>query len=238
MILKTNKINIIVPCYNPLKGWEKTLKTNFFELKDRMGEEDMGLILVNDGSTKNVSQLDIKYLKEEIPGFRYYYSEENKGKGSALRMGVAASLSKYAVFTDIDFPYELDSMVQVYKKLVEGSDVALGTRDYRYYEKTPFIRKLISKLFRKSMKLLLNLKVSDTQCGLKGFNEKGKEEFLKTTINRFLFDLEFVKRCSRKNSLLIETVNVQLKENVIFSHMNFKILLIEGFNFIFILLRK
>lgn len=79
--------------------------------------------------------------------------------------------------------------------------------------------------------------VTDTQCGLKGFNQKGKDMFLQTKINRYLFDFEFIYNVCRNKSLQYQTVEVQLKENVVFSKMKFKILLQESFNLIKVLLK-
>ena len=231
-------LDIIVPCYNPILGWEKDLCQNFLSFCNLFKEDNIRLILVNDGSVKNVSPLEINFLSNSIKNFIFIDSKKNKGKGSALRIGVKKSTAEMVIFTDIDFPYTLKSMENVYKSLCNGADVSLGSRDLQYYEKTPFIRRIISKNFRVLMKFSLNLKASDTQCGLKGFKSKGKEIFLKTTINRFLFDLEFVKECSAKKDLKIDVVPVFLKEGVTFSQMNFKILMTESLNFIYIIFKR
>ncbi|MBK7037383.1 MAG: hypothetical protein IPH42_13850 [Bacteroidetes bacterium] len=78
----------------------------------------------------------------------------------------------------------------------------------------------------------MRLKISDTQCGLKGFNKKGKDIFLKTTINRYLFDLEFIFLVSRQKEVSMVPVEIELKENIQFSSMRTGILLSEGFNFL------
>ena len=238
MQVRQTELDIIVPCYNPLKNWEEELYKNFTNLNKSLTEVCVGLILINDGSTDNVTKETIFFLEERLSNFKYIDSKENRGKGSALRLGVESSVAKHIIFTDIDFPYELNSMFEIYKSLQTNADVSLGNRNLNYYEKTPLIRKIISKTFRAIMKLLLNLETTDTQCGLKGFNEKGKKEFLKTTINRFLFDLEFVKLCSNNKNIIIRAIPVKLKEGIVFSKMNFKILLVETFNFLFILIKK
>ena len=76
------------------------------------------------------------------------------------------------------------------------------------------------------------MKIYDTQCGLKAFNQKGKNIFLETTINRYLFDLEFVYLASNAEDIKIIPVNVQLKPGVVFSKMNFKVLRSELMSFI------
>lgn len=231
-------LDIIVPCYNPLLNWEKELYKNFLLFSQLLEKVNITLILINDGSTKNVEENNLAFLRSKIANFKYVEYKKNKGKGFALRQGVAISTAEDMIFTDIDFPYKLNSIVAVFNKLQHNADVVLGHRNSSYYSKTPFIRTLISKSFRSLLKLSLSLKATDTQCGLKGFNQKGKEEFLKTTINRFLFDLEFVKRCSQRKDLIIKIEPVTLKENVVFSQMNFKILAGEGLNFLLILLKK
>jgi hypothetical protein len=113
----------------------------------------------------------------------------------------------------------------------------LGHRGETYYAKTPYIRKLISKFLRWSLKTFLRLPTDDSQCGIKGFNKKGAAVFLQTKIDRFLFDLEFIKLAS-KTDLKIKTAEVTLKPDVVFSKVNLKILARESVNFLKVLLRK
>jgi len=231
-------LDIIVPCFNPPLGWEKELCDNFNALQKKLNSVELTLILINDGSIKNINETSLVLLKNQISKFDYIEYKENKGKGFALRKGVKASKANSIIFTDIDFPYELDSMLAVFNELQNKTDVVLGHRNSKYYSKTPLFRMLISKTFRYLLKVFLRLRATDTQCGLKGFNSKGKEEFLQTSIDRFLFDLEFVKRCSQRKDLVIKPVSVTLKENVVFSQMNFKILAAEFLNFLMILVKK
>jgi len=236
--MTTPLLNIIIPCYNPPLGWEKVVLFNYLSIQKELNQCSVGMVLVNDGSTQNVTTKNIDFLKENIGCFTYVDYPDNNGKGYALRKAVQFSQSEFNIFTDVDFPYEQESIIAIYEALFSGADVALGSRDNIYYSKTPFLRKIISKLFRKLMALFLKLKVTDTQCGLKGFNQKGKNEFLETTINRFLFDLEFIKRCGEKDGLTIQEVPVALKPDVVFSQVKIKILVTEFFNFVLILLKK
>ena len=90
-------------------------------------------------------------------------------------------------------PYEEKSLLEVARLLTsENADVVAGVRADTYYEGVPADRRRISRFLRWMLRTFLGVKVTDTQCGLKGFNQKGREIFLQTTINRFLFDLEFI----------------------------------------------
>jgi len=235
--VNSTTLDIIVPCYNPIKGWEKELYTNFTLLKKQLTNINLSLTLINDGSETGINTETISYLESNVTNFNYLKYAINKGKGYALRKGVARSNAEFIIFTDVDFPYQIESIVKVFEELQKGTDAAIGNRDIDYYEKTPFIRALISKTFKSFIKLFLQLKVTDTQCGLKGFNKTGKNEFLSTTINRFLFDLEFVKKCSQNKNISIKAVPVLLKDNVVFSKMDYKILARESVNFLMILLK-
>ena len=55
--------------------------------------------------------------------------------------------------------------------------------------------------------------------------------FLKTTIDRYLFDLEFVFITAKAKKLQLKPVIVELRPGIIFSNMNFKILTQEGKSF-------
>ncbi len=162
----------------------------------------------------------------------------NCGKGHALREGVKAATGDLIIYTDIDFPYTHDSFLKIYSALKnEDADIAIGIRGEKYYSRLPKARMRISKLLRWFIKKFLRIPTDDTQCGLKGFNQKGKEVFLQTTINRYLFDLEFIF-LSARNNLSIKTVEVELRPDIVLSKMNWKILLQEFGNFLKIFVRS
>jgi glycosyltransferase involved in cell wall biosynthesis len=233
---KTHSLDLVIPCYNPPKGWEHVLAHRYEEICKKLGIVPT-LILVNDGSSGGTVAEFAQQLSKELTSFHYVEVKTNQGKGNALRTGVELSNSEHTIYTDVDFPYTVDSIAALYHRLLEGNNVALGTRNDQYYESVPAFRRGLSKSFRWTLKKLLRLISNDTQCGLKGFDQEGKKVFQKTTINRFLFDLEFVLYCSRSSQIKLSKVPVQLNQGVTFSKMPVKILLREGWNFIKILFR-
>lgn len=226
-------ISIILPCYNPLSNWTDTILDSIEEINNRLPYLEIELIVVNDGSTQNISESQVQKLKENISDFHYITYPSNKGKGYALREGVKFASQDLCIYTDIDFPYVTDSFVGIFEELHTNSlDLIVGVRDAKYYEHVPLVRKWISKLLRFFIRLFLRMKISDTQCGIKGFSKKGKEIFLKTTINRYLFDMEFIFLAFHTPKVKIAPFEVTLKSNIVFSKVNFKILFTEGFSFI------
>jgi glycosyltransferase involved in cell wall biosynthesis len=225
------KLDIVLPCYNPLKGWETRILEAMAMLENTLTGVELYLYIVNDGSSKNIDSIAIDKLKSQITNFQFIEYQENRGKGFALRKGMDKTENELCIYTDIDFPYEMESFLAVYDSLKKGTDVAIGVRDENYYDTVPKVRVLISKTLKWMIRNFLSLPVADTQCGLKGFNKKGKEIFLKTTIDRYLFDLEFVFISAKTKALALKPVIVELRPGIIFSNMNFKILAQEGRSF-------
>ncbi|HSI91374.1 MAG TPA: glycosyltransferase family 2 protein, partial [Adhaeribacter sp.] len=197
------------------------------------------IFVVNDGSQRGVEQADLDLLKQELPRFTYIHYTPNQGKGYALRQGVAKSASPVCIYTDIDFPYTEESFVRIYQELVsDRADIVVGIRDEEYYASVPPTRVRISKTLRFFAKKMLSLPVNDTQAGLKGFNRKGRNAFLNTTIDRYLFDLEFLFEANKRKDLRIKGLKVTLKPGIVFSKMNSKILLEEGYSFAKIFMKR
>lgn len=231
-------VDIILPCYNSTTPWYKELQL-FYESAIRF-ECKLQFIVVNDGSTIGNLPKQIEELKSKSIPLTFVSYPKNKGKGYALRQGVKASTADFIAYTDIDFPFTNESMAKVLQVLLTGDyDVVAGYREEAYYQnKMSGFRKQLSRLFRFFLKRVLKLPITDTQCGLKAFNKKGREKFLQTSINRYLFDFEFIYSACKDRGIRIQTVPVQLKENVVFSKMRFKILIQESFNLLSILLFK
>lgn len=231
-----SSFSIVLPCYNPPKDWEKIVVDSIQSL-EKSTNQNIHLIIVNDGSTKGNVDAGFDFIGKHIHSFTPISYKENKGKGEALRQGVIKTTTDLIIYTDIDFPYTLKSIEAILNELKTGTDVALGHRGKEYYQKTPWLRKIISKTLRWVLKVFLRLPTDDSQCGIKGYNQIGKQAFLDTKIDRFLFDLEFIKLAS-KRKINCKTVNVELKPNVVFSKVNFKILATESINFFKVLFRK
>ncbi len=203
-------------------------------MAEMAANEVIEVIIVNDGST-NESYNEIKDFT--FPDYiRVIDRKQNFGKGYSLREGVRAASCDRVIFTDIDFPYTMTSFVGIYSQL-DDTDITIGVRDNNYYVGMNQVRVFISRFLRFLIRNTLRISTDDTQCGLKGFGKKGKEVFLKTEINRYLFDLEFIF-IAEKAGLSVNKVPVKLRKGVLLSKMNWKILLSEGGNFLKIFIKN
>ncbi|GAB4376087.1 MAG: glycosyltransferase family 2 protein [Salibacteraceae bacterium] len=231
--MQATEIDLVIPVLNPPSGWAAQTSDNLARLVDKLGEP-VHLVISNDGSS---DESEIKLLQDRLPQTTVVSSAKNRGKGHALRLGMKRSTAKYAIFTDADFPYEIESMVRVIVALKRGADVALGHRQQNYYNNVPRFRRDLSEAFRFVLRSLLRFPITDTQCGLKGMNAKGREVFLKTNTDRFLVDMEFIKLALNTPGLVVETVDVNLRDGVKFSSMGPGVLLREILNFVRIMFR-
>jgi glycosyltransferase involved in cell wall biosynthesis len=199
------------------------------------------LILVLDGVPHKRPEIAaaLNTLSVAIPDITIVQYDTNMGKGYATRKGVQAAKGDIIIYTDVDFPYNTDSIVEVYRKLdANECDVAAGVKDNDYYAHVPMVRRLISRILRFFIRLFLSMPVTDTQCGLKGMRRSAMGVFLSTTIDRYLFDLEFIYKCFSGGKLRVQAVPVHLKEEVQFRKMDYRILLPEMVNFIRLVLNK
>jgi glycosyltransferase involved in cell wall biosynthesis len=230
-------LELVIPCFNPPDGWSERLVMRCRELGSLLPGITLRYILVDDGSKRGVPPGSHQRLLEELGEVTWLRHGDNRGKGAALRTGVVAATGEHILFTDVDLPYTTESMAAACRALIGGANVVLGHRRTDYYDRVPLARRLISKSFRWGLRHVLRFPISDTQCGLKGFDQRGREVFLATTIDRFLFDMEFVMLVSRRHDLRIEVVDAELDEGVRFSRMNMRILARESLNFIKVMIR-
>lgn len=231
-------LDIILPAYNPLPGWEDIVIGRFQSLVKALPDVKIRLFIVNDGSQRLDENHSAGVIQEVIPDLQWISYKENRGKGYALRQGVKNSTADFVVYTDIDWPYTEESMIGVIRTLMGSADAVIGKRDENYYTHLPPARRRISRLLRNFNAKLLRLKVDDTQAGLKGFRKNIKDIFLSTTIDRYLFDLEFIYLISAKKEIKVVGYPIALRPGITFSKMNRKILFQEARNFLKIWMRS
>lgn len=227
--------SILVPFYNPSEGWEQKIEERYLEFCSSIHKR-LPLVLINDGSSINVSK-GIQYLVEKLGSDLVYLQYPvNKGKGGALKYGVSKIDTSRYLFTDIDFPYDTESMVKVYYSTLQNAGIIIGYREQDYYVGISAGRKYISKGLRWINNHVLRLPVNDTQCGLKAFDNDVKQILSKCSTDRFLIDLELLLAISN-TTINITTIVVKQRSDLKLSKFNFSLLIEEFWTFIQLLLK-
>jgi dolichyl-phosphate beta-glucosyltransferase len=158
------------------------------------GTRDYEIIYANDGSSDGCDKI-VQSLN--LPGIKVVGYEINQGKGAAVKTAMLVSGGDIAMFTDADMAYGTD----VISKMVEyfdanpDSQLVIGSRnlDKDGYSNYTFIRKLASKAYIKVLCIVGGFKLSDSQCGCKGFRREAvKAIFPRLETNGFAFDFEAI----------------------------------------------
>ncbi|HEY2251840.1 MAG TPA: glycosyltransferase [Planctomycetaceae bacterium] len=195
MATADHDLTIVVPAYNEENRLPATL-AGLAAYLDPWGI-DYRVIVVDDGSRDGTAQLTPRW------GPRFStISQENAGKGAAVRNGVLHSTGRVVAFTDADLPYDLESLRTAYDQILANQcDVVFGARDLKdstVLAPRRVLRTLAHQIFSSIMWALVSRKVTDTQCGLKIFSRRAAFEiFARTMINGFAFDAEVVYLTSR-----------------------------------------
>ena len=228
---------LVVPCYRPQPGWAATLAERFGAFAKTLPDalSPPRLNVVHDGTPGGLDPGEVATLRERLPAVTLLDNAVNRGKGAALRQGVAAARAPLTLYTDVDLPYTTASMAAVAEALRERGGVVAAERFDDYYANVPPFRRWLSRAHRLAMRRLFRLAVSDSQAGLKGFDERGREVFLGTTVDRFLVDLDFVSRC--RGRVPVSAVRVELRPDVTFTDFGLGILKAEAGNFLGVLWR-
>ena len=235
------KFDVILPLYRPAAGWEKTVCKEITAVRQALsGKGEVHLYITNDGAPLEYYQQEALDKVRDAAGGNFHFLpyEPNRGKGYSLRHLVKAADGDYMVYTDGDFPFGSGSVIRAFELLAEGADVVMGRRSVEYANALCTSRKMLSAGTKILNRLLLGLpgELQDTQAGLKGFNRQGRSAFLKTTVDTFIFDTEFIL-LAKKNSMNIVPFEIKIREGLVFSAMGTKVMIRELMHFIRILWR-
>jgi dolichyl-phosphate beta-glucosyltransferase len=201
-------VSVVVPAFNEASRIGDSIRR--IDQFVRNTTHSVEVIVVDDGSIDNTASI---VREAQVPRLRVIRNEENHGKGYSVRQGVLAAQGKYVLFTDADLSApigELEKLLNVAMR--EGADVVIGSRavDRSFIEKRQSaFRELGGILFNWMVRLLLGLRLHDTQCGFKLFDRvKSRPAFEKVTTFGFGFDPELLFLC-RRHGLRIREVPVR-----------------------------
>jgi dolichyl-phosphate beta-glucosyltransferase len=200
-------LSLILPCYNEAERLPATLGACLAHLAGGPGQVE--LLVVDDGSTDATAAV-AEAVAAADARVRVIRTEPNRGKGFAVRTGMLAASGELLVFTDADGSYGPGEVERVVSALADNP-VAIGTRVNDGTTGT-LGRRIASRVFNRTLRLLLRLPFRDTQCGLKGFRrEVARELFGRARVDGFAFDVE-VLLLARRLGLAVAEVPVRAQE--------------------------
>lgn len=191
--MKNIKLSVIIPAYNEEQLIEKTLGIVLRFLKKK--KYDWEVIVVDDGSTDNTSDLVNKLAKKENR-LRLIKLSTNKGKGAALREGFLSAKGKYQIFTDADLSVGIDNVDRFLEGFKKRSDVVIASR--RVSGATievhqPWHREKMGQVYTLLTSTVMGMNLKDYTCGMKGFSKSASNKvFSKAVVDRWAYDSEIL----------------------------------------------
>ena len=226
------KLAVLLPLHRPGPEWDSHIADAIRELRERFPEEkyDLHFFLTNDGAPLELYPPQCLKRLDAAAGGKFHFLpyEINRGKGYSLRHLCTLSDAEYTVYTDGDFPFGWEPVAQAFELLLAGSDVVMGRRTPEYAKALTPMRRLLSGGIKFLNRLLLGLPraYQETQSGLKGFNVRGRELFLKTKVETFLFDTEFILLAYREK-FKISVLDIAIRPGIHLSAMGLKVMFRE-----------
>jgi hypothetical protein len=97
-------------------------------------------------------------------------------------------------YMDIDLSTDLNALPPMIKAIIDGYDVAIGSRQYKGADvKRSFKREAISRGYIRILKLLLGFPFTDAQCGFKAVSKQLVNDlFSKIEDDEWFFDTELL----------------------------------------------
>jgi glycosyltransferase involved in cell wall biosynthesis len=182
----TTKISIIMPAYNVEDKIAETIGA--LEKTIPKISDDYEIIVVDDGSKDRTEQ-----KLEEVNDNRVKVMKHpaNLGKGAAIKRGVMHATGEYAILLDADKDIDVKNMKQYIDMLKEYDIVVASKRHPKSTYHAPTVRKMLSIAYNTLVKILLGIKVGDTQTGFKAFKTKHLKTIMKViVVKRYSWDAE------------------------------------------------
>ena len=160
-------ISVVVPLYNEVESLAEL--TAWIDRVARENDLTYEILFVDDGSSDG-SWEEVERLKGDYPAIKGIRFARNYGKSAALYCGFAEAEGEIVFTMDADLqdsPDEIPAMRRM--SLEEGYDLVSGWKKKRY---DPAGKRLPSKFFNLTARVVSGIKLHDFNCGLKAYRRR------------------------------------------------------------------
>ncbi|MFZ9680475.1 MAG: glycosyltransferase family 2 protein [Bacteroidia bacterium] len=202
-------LSILVPAYNEEKTIVRILDVLFkTQLPDNLLKE---VIVINDCSTDKTGILLDRYQAEHSDSpLRILHLDQNRGKGYALRTGLAMASLSYVVVQDADLEYDPAEFPVLLAPLLSGkADAVYGSRFMggKPHRILFFWHTLGNKVLTFLSNALTNLNLTDMETCYKMMRTPLAQS-LRLEENRFGFEPEITARLAKVPGIRIYEVGI------------------------------
>lgn len=187
-----NLVSVIVPAYRQEKTIVRDLN-KILKVLDKL-RYPTELICVVDGKDDRTFSRALRFAKK-YSNVRVVGYDTNKGKGYAVRFGMAESKGEVVGFIDSGMdlnPNGLSMLLEHFEWY--DADIIVGSKRHPVSKvKYPWQRKILSFGYQILVYILFGFKVRDTQVGMKFFRRQVLEKVLpRLLVKKFAFDVEIL----------------------------------------------
>jgi dolichol-phosphate mannosyltransferase len=196
------KLSIVIPCYNEENTLEHCID-RVLAIQDETLEVE---IIVVDDCSKDESLEIARRLVERVPRLVLLRHDVNKGKGAALRTGIARATGDFVGIQDADLEYDPMDLKKLLIPLRNGfADVVFGSRflssDFRRV--LYFWHSIGNRFLTTLSNMLTDLNLSDMETCYKVFRREIIQN-IEIEENRFGFEPEIVAKIAQKRLRVYE----------------------------------
>ena len=160
-------ISVVVPLYNEVESLAEL--TAWIDRVARENELSYEIILVDDGSSDG-SWEEVERLKKHYSAIKGIRFARNYGKSAALYCGFAEAEGEVVFTMDADLQDSPDEIPEMRRMILEdGYDLVSGWKKKRY---DPAGKRLPSKFFNLTARIVSGIKLHDFNCGLKAYRHR------------------------------------------------------------------
>jgi dolichyl-phosphate beta-glucosyltransferase len=198
-------LSIIIPAYNEAERLPATLLRITGFLAGRSHLLPTEIIVADDGSRDGTARVAAGVAMPSYVEMRVVTLPSNRGKGAAVRAGLAASRGERVLITDADLATpieEIENLLPVRAGIAAGSR---GMRRELIARKQPFLRDHLGRLFNHILRGLSVTTLKDTQCGFKLLDgDLARVLAMQLRLDGFAFDVEMLARAERMGQRVVE----------------------------------
>jgi glycosyltransferase involved in cell wall biosynthesis len=192
-------VSVVMPVYNEEQTLAKIIET---VLKQPLVAE---LICVDDCSEDSAAVVLERYAGRD-PRMRVLRHTVNRGKGAALRTGIAEATAPIVIIQDADLEYDPEEYPRLIAPIVEGrADVVFGSRFVGSEEHRVlyFWHSVGNKLLTLASNMFTNLNLTDMETCYKTFRRQLVQS-IEIEEDRFGFEPEITAKVARMNARIYE----------------------------------
>jgi len=198
-------MQLIIPAYNEATRLPRTLAALRRRLAHSPVPGGLEVVVVDNASDDETAAVAAAASCPAMP-VRVVYCA-TRGKGAAVRRGMAFTTDAVVGFMDADGATDLQALTDALRLIGEGADVAVGSRAADgavTTERHSQLRALGARGYRRMAGHIVP-GIRDTQCGFKVIRgDLARTVFARTQTDGFSFDVEFLGRARRAGARMVE----------------------------------